>query len=121
MSGRSWSREDRYCSLLRGIYASGGDPYPAHLLRQAERAAPSAHASGQSTMLEPLTERERQVLGFLSSHLSCRQIAARLYISPNTAKSHAEIALQEIRCFFSRRGRRDRGVLRLTLGAYRLS
>ena len=77
-------------SLLRGTYASGGDPYPAHLLRQAERAAPSAHASGQSTMLEPLTERERQVLGFLSSHLSCRQIAARLYISPNTAKSHAK-------------------------------
>ncbi len=76
--------------LLRGIYASGGDPYPAHLLRQAERAAPSAHASGQSTMLEPLTERERQVLGFLSSHLSCRQIAARVYISPNTAKSHVK-------------------------------
>ncbi len=76
--------------LLRGIYASGGDPYPAHLLRQAGRAAPSAAASGQSTMLEPLTERERQVLGYLSSHLSCRQIAARIYISPNTAKSHVK-------------------------------
>ena len=77
-------------ALLRGTCASGGDPYPAHLLRQAERAAPRAAVSGQSTMLEPLTVRERQVLGFLSSHLSCRQIAARVYISPNTAKSHVK-------------------------------
>jgi LuxR family maltose regulon positive regulatory protein len=39
-------------------------------------------------MIEPLTDRERQVLGYLPSHLSTRQIAAAIYVSPNTVKTH---------------------------------
>jgi DNA-binding CsgD family transcriptional regulator len=41
-----------------------------------------------ATMIEPLTDRERQVLGYLPSHLSTRQIATAIYVSPNTVKTH---------------------------------
>ena len=36
-----------------------------------------------------LTAAEVRVLGYLPSHLSFREIADRLYVSPNTVKSHA--------------------------------
>jgi LuxR family maltose regulon positive regulatory protein len=45
--------------------------------------------SGLPVMIEPLTERERGVLRFLPSMLSYGEIAAELYISPHTIKSHA--------------------------------
>jgi LuxR family maltose regulon positive regulatory protein len=35
-----------------------------------------------------LTSAELRVLGYLPSHLSCREIADRLYVSPNTVKTH---------------------------------
>ncbi len=41
-----------------------------------------------TTRIEPLSGRERQVLGYLPSHLSTRQIAAAIYLSPNTVKTH---------------------------------
>lgn len=36
-----------------------------------------------------LTSAELRVLRFLPSHLSFREIADRLYVSPNTVKTHA--------------------------------
>ena len=90
MSGRSWSREDRYCRCFAAYTPQVETRTQPTCSAKPSGRRPVPTASGQSTMLEPLTERERQVLGFLSSHLSCRQIAARLYISPNTAKSHVK-------------------------------
>jgi len=42
---------------------------------------------GEEPALPKLTKRERQILGLLASGLSAQQIAADLYISPNTLKS----------------------------------
>lgn len=44
-------------------------------------------ATGTDLTFPKLTNRERQVLGLLTSGLSAQQIAAELYISPNTLKS----------------------------------
>ena len=39
-------------------------------------------------MLEPLTERERELIAFLPSHLTQHEIGRRMYISANTVKTH---------------------------------
>ncbi len=48
------------------------------------RVRPGRHASP----VEPLTERETEVLGLLRGSLSVREIAAELSLSPNTIKGH---------------------------------
>ena len=41
-------------------------------------------------MIEPLSERELEVLRYMAEGLSNPEIARRLYLSPNTLKAHAE-------------------------------
>jgi LuxR family maltose regulon positive regulatory protein len=74
--------------LLRVVCATRPDPYLTQLIEHAERVVPTTAANGPGTMLEPLTTREREVLGYLPSHLTVPDIASRIYISPNTVKSH---------------------------------
>jgi LuxR family maltose regulon positive regulatory protein len=42
----------------------------------------------QSSIIEPLSERELEVLRLLAGGLSNREIAERLYLSLNTLKAH---------------------------------
>ncbi|UCC76198.1 MAG: response regulator transcription factor, partial [Anaerolineales bacterium] len=41
-----------------------------------------------SSLVEPLTERELQVLRLLTTRLSSTEIAEQLFLSPNTVRSH---------------------------------
>ncbi len=43
-----------------------------------------------ASLVEPLSERELEVLGLMAQGLSNPQIAARLYLSPNTLKAHTQ-------------------------------
>lgn len=65
-----------------------------YLARIESRHGLSAAASrsrpnrASDTLVEPLTERETAVLRFLPTSLSQREIAAELFVSPNTVKTH---------------------------------
>jgi DNA-binding NarL/FixJ family response regulator len=58
-------------------------------------------------LLDPLTEREREVLALVAQGLSNDEIAARLYLSPPTAKTHVSRATSKL-------GARDRAQLVVT-------
>jgi len=79
-------------ALLRQAYTHSSVPgYVATLLRvfgeQYSPASPSA-TPHRGSLLEPLTEREREVLRLLLEGASNREIARRLVLSVNTVKRH---------------------------------
>ena len=82
--------------LLRGIAGARPDGYLTQLVGEAERLVPSASVTGSTTMIEPLTDRERQVLDYLPSHLSRNQIAGLLCVSSNTVKTHIQAVYRKI-------------------------
>jgi LuxR family maltose regulon positive regulatory protein len=47
-------------------------------------------------LIEPLTERERDVLRFLPSRLTLREIADELYVSVNTLKFHLKVIYRKL-------------------------
>jgi LuxR family maltose regulon positive regulatory protein len=54
----------------------------------AEQAAPANTQASPSDLIEPLSDREREVLGLIADGLTNPEIAARLYLSLNTVKAH---------------------------------
>jgi DNA-binding CsgD family transcriptional regulator len=75
---------------LRGLLNSHPDPYLSELVGQAEQLVAPARLRSSVGMLEPLTERERQVLCHLSSHHNLPQIGAVMGLSTNTIKTHVK-------------------------------
>ncbi|MBX3196312.1 MAG: ArsR family transcriptional regulator [Microbacteriaceae bacterium] len=83
---------------------------PALLARLAQRAITRRQGPEERRMLErileateghehdrePLSERERLVLAYVERELTVAQIAAELYISPNTVKTHLRRLYQKL-------------------------
>jgi len=59
-------------------------------------ARPAAPAPTDGTALSGLTEREREVMSLVAGGLSNEEIAARLYLSPLTAKTHVSRILTKL-------------------------
>jgi LuxR family maltose regulon positive regulatory protein len=55
---------------------------------EAEKAGPSKTYALQQELIEPLSEREIEVLQLIAEGLTNTEIAARLYLSLNTVKVH---------------------------------
>jgi LuxR family maltose regulon positive regulatory protein len=71
--------------LLAALEAETQDQRP---LRVTKAAPPSLAHRPSSRLVEPLSERELQVLRLLATQLSSPEIAEELFISTNTVRSH---------------------------------
>jgi DNA-binding NarL/FixJ family response regulator len=80
-------RED-LLSALRAV--AGGETLlaPQDLVRSLRGI--SASAAGSSDLIEPLTDREQEVLRLLSTGIPNREIASVLFIAESTVKTHVE-------------------------------
>ena len=79
-----------YEACSRGVHAG----YVRRLLAvfpvdEPERATPSRTNAARAGLLEPVSERELEVLSLIAEGLTNQEIAARLYLSPHTVKAHA--------------------------------
>jgi LuxR family maltose regulon positive regulatory protein len=50
----------------------------------------------RADLVEPLTDRERDVLRFLPGRLTVREIADELYVSVNTVKFHLRVIYRKL-------------------------
>jgi LuxR family maltose regulon positive regulatory protein len=81
---------------------------PALPTQAAPASPPSSSRSGgpprvptqtqrpQGVLIQPLTEREREVLGYLDALLPTEEIAARMFVSVNTVKTHVRAILRKL-------------------------
>ncbi|MGH9000259.1 MAG: response regulator [Acidimicrobiia bacterium] len=93
--------------LLRAVRAVvGGDALlsPGVTRRLISEFAARSKGPGPSARLDVLTEREREVMGLVAQGLSNDEIAARLYMSAATAKTHVSRSMIKL-------GARDRAQL----------
>jgi LuxR family maltose regulon positive regulatory protein len=80
-------------ALLKKVAARGGArSYVGRLLAELERetiTTPSTAGPSPVSLIEPLSERELEVLRLLTTPLSQPEIADRLTVSVNTIRTHA--------------------------------
>ena len=65
-------------------------------LRRAMVEDRTVGALARADGIEPLTERERDVLRFLPSRLTVREIAGELFVSVNTLKFHLRVIYRKL-------------------------
>ncbi len=86
---------DELIGLLQALADRRPDAYLANLLSRPDGADRSTTAA-QVEVLEPLTDRERQLLGYLPSCYSQGEIASEMAISRNTVKTHTKALYRKL-------------------------
>jgi DNA-binding NarL/FixJ family response regulator len=82
--------------LLRAVRAAAGGEAllsPGVTRRLIEEFATRAKPAGLAPQLDLLTDREREVMALVAEGLSNDEIAAQLFVSPATAKTHVSRAM----------------------------
>jgi LuxR family transcriptional regulator, maltose regulon positive regulatory protein len=75
-------------SEARGILRHCADPGPVVTKWLAEEQRAEAARTRQEGLFEPLTDRELTILRMLPAPASLREVAADLFVTPNTLKTH---------------------------------
>jgi LuxR family maltose regulon positive regulatory protein len=65
-------------------------------LRRSTKATTRTQTAPEIKLVEPLTARERDVLRYLPTRLTIKEIAEELYISVNTLKFHLKVIYRKL-------------------------
>jgi LuxR family maltose regulon positive regulatory protein len=83
--------------LLEALPAHGHTAdHVGQLLATARRTVPATLAVDQGSLIDPLSERELTVLRYLASRLDSSEIAAALYLSVNTVRTHVKAIYRKL-------------------------
>ena len=83
-------------SPLNTLSAQFHDAYFAELLSHATALKSDRPPPSAGNFTEFLTGHEREVLGYLPSHLTQSEIARIMYVSPNTIKTHTKAIYRKL-------------------------
>ncbi len=101
---RPFAEERARLRPLLERHGAGATKHGAFVRELLERGGPVEHAATSDAQLrEPLTERERVVLGYLPSTMTAAEIGAALTVSEATVRTH----LRHVYDKFGASGRRD--------------
>ena len=85
-----------FIRAVRVVAAGDALLSPGVTKRLLERVSGVLRAAPDTTVLEPLTEREREVLGLVGQGLTNEEIGRALYLSPLTAKTHVSRIMSKL-------------------------
>ena len=80
----------------RGILRHSADPGPLVTMWLAEEQRAEAASARQQGLFEPLTGRELTIVRMLPAPASLRELAADLFVTPNTLKTHLRAIYRKI-------------------------
>lgn len=89
---------DELATAVRTVAAGGallGSSVARRVLGQFARISPQSEPN-QSELVEPLTDRELEILGLVAQGYSNPQIAARLHLAEGTVKNYVSNLLQKL-------------------------
>ncbi|MEU1408089.1 response regulator transcription factor [Streptomyces sp. NPDC005728] len=84
-------------SAIKTVVAGESLLVPRSTLKLIERFAPGRETTGASARVDVLTDREREVLVLVGRGLSNDEIAGKLVLSPQTAKTHVSRILSKLK------------------------
>lgn len=111
---RALLRQQAQRGQLEPSRSEARDPLAAVVSLSPPEDVGAGSAPADAIIIQPLTEREREVLAYLDALLPTEEIAARMFVSVNTVKTHVRAILRKLaaeRRYEAVRRARDLGLI----------